>query len=470
MHEFASTEKEIPKTLFLQLDNTTRQNKGKYLMAYLSLLVEHGVFDEVRVNFLPKGHTHEDVDQLFSRLGVLLRTQDAWDHGQILEAARKIDVSKYGPTDGSRKSAFVYHLDTIANFSEWVSDKIKPLPDGIMQWNAFRIHRKSGTYGRAALQARPWPGDDSKPWLGIGGGDVYNMVFDENISFPTFNPVDLPEAQRQEPWPEDTKTKILSGIRKMKEFYKIPDQHIDNLHKEVGLCSAPQDESKKCTWEEILHKKVLHQLDRATLEKMRQECFEEACGRTNLGLRTRFDEDPRDNVNDPTIATVTPEEIRSQNLRSSCPYEIESLGQEEKGRVVKKDEIYLIKPGNGNDKFWVGKIVKPQKRTFDGCGNKLFNGALVQYFYCKDKGDPFGRMYPRRYQKHNELDFCYSTEMKMKLKDLVSLTTAEAQGEHGNFRFNALDLPKVKDLVEKWEEWKTQDNGLLFDPRSENSE
>jgi hypothetical protein len=63
----------VPKCLKLQLDNTTKQNKGQYLFGYLSLLVEYGVFHNIEVSYLPVGHTHEDIDQFFSRVSVWLR-------------------------------------------------------------------------------------------------------------------------------------------------------------------------------------------------------------------------------------------------------------------------------------------------------------------------------------------------------------------------------------------------------------
>ena len=44
---------------------------------YLASLVEEEVFDEIVVSFLPVGHTHEDVDQMFSRFAVALRNEDA---------------------------------------------------------------------------------------------------------------------------------------------------------------------------------------------------------------------------------------------------------------------------------------------------------------------------------------------------------------------------------------------------------
>ena len=58
----------LPDTLYLQLDNTVKQNKSKFFMAYLAWLTKTGVFKRIIVSFLPVGHTHEDIDQLFSRI------------------------------------------------------------------------------------------------------------------------------------------------------------------------------------------------------------------------------------------------------------------------------------------------------------------------------------------------------------------------------------------------------------------
>ena len=63
----------LSRILKLQLDNTTKQNKGQYLFGYLNMLVEYGVFEAVEVSYLPVGHTHEDIDQFFSRISVWLR-------------------------------------------------------------------------------------------------------------------------------------------------------------------------------------------------------------------------------------------------------------------------------------------------------------------------------------------------------------------------------------------------------------
>ena len=56
----------FPKMLYLELDDCGRENKNRYVLAFLALLVEEKVFEEIEIGFLMKGHTHEDIDQLFS--------------------------------------------------------------------------------------------------------------------------------------------------------------------------------------------------------------------------------------------------------------------------------------------------------------------------------------------------------------------------------------------------------------------
>lgn len=52
------------KTVFLQLDNCTGENKNWLLLQFLSTLVELGKVKAFHVNFLPVGHTHVDIDQV----------------------------------------------------------------------------------------------------------------------------------------------------------------------------------------------------------------------------------------------------------------------------------------------------------------------------------------------------------------------------------------------------------------------
>ncbi|KAL3680769.1 hypothetical protein R1sor_023725 [Riccia sorocarpa] len=66
----------LPPTLYLQLDNTVRENKNNILFAYLAMLLEKKVFTKIKLGFLLVGHTHDFVDQMFSRFSQALRRED----------------------------------------------------------------------------------------------------------------------------------------------------------------------------------------------------------------------------------------------------------------------------------------------------------------------------------------------------------------------------------------------------------
>ena len=58
----------LPRHIALQADNCIRENKNQWIFAWAASLVSCGKFQSVSVNFLRKGHTHNDVDQRPSSL------------------------------------------------------------------------------------------------------------------------------------------------------------------------------------------------------------------------------------------------------------------------------------------------------------------------------------------------------------------------------------------------------------------
>jgi len=66
----------LPPVFYLQLDNTGKDNKNNYFFVYLAWLVFRHIFQRIEVSFLPVGHTHEDIDQMFSRTSVRLKDID----------------------------------------------------------------------------------------------------------------------------------------------------------------------------------------------------------------------------------------------------------------------------------------------------------------------------------------------------------------------------------------------------------
>jgi len=50
------------------MDNYVKDNKNRYLLAFLLLLTVSEVFEEVKLGFLVVGHIHEDIDGCFGYL------------------------------------------------------------------------------------------------------------------------------------------------------------------------------------------------------------------------------------------------------------------------------------------------------------------------------------------------------------------------------------------------------------------
>ncbi len=54
------------RTFYLQVDNYWRENKNTTMFSFLGTLILRGWFDKIYLFSLPVGHTHEDIDQIFS--------------------------------------------------------------------------------------------------------------------------------------------------------------------------------------------------------------------------------------------------------------------------------------------------------------------------------------------------------------------------------------------------------------------
>jgi hypothetical protein len=78
----------MPEVLYVQLDNVNT-NKSKLMIAYASWLVQQDMFRKVKINFLLVGHTHENIDQMFSRFSVRLRRKQAWTLDEMMDVARE---------------------------------------------------------------------------------------------------------------------------------------------------------------------------------------------------------------------------------------------------------------------------------------------------------------------------------------------------------------------------------------------
>ena len=171
------TKGKVPPVLYLQLDNTTKQNKGAPLMVFLAHLVQIGVFEKIYVSFLPVGHTHTDVDQMFSRISVYLRTHNALTRECMMQHIRRsFQKNGYHPV--------VKGWDRVANISEYflAANYYKPNVTfkDITLYHNFRILRRAT--GQVVVQARSWCGSNKETdfWRGFQPNTSEVTVFESS--------------------------------------------------------------------------------------------------------------------------------------------------------------------------------------------------------------------------------------------------------------------------------------------------
>ena len=101
----------LPKKLFRQLDNSAKDNKNQYVMAFCSLLTARRVFKEVTVGFLIVGHTHKDIDAHFSYLLKLLKMKNTYVLADLMKAFM----------DSQKTTAFIPELvQEVADFKKFL--------------------------------------------------------------------------------------------------------------------------------------------------------------------------------------------------------------------------------------------------------------------------------------------------------------------------------------------------------------
>lgn len=67
----------VSPTMYIQVDKCPLENNNRYIFAYIKRFVARGVFRNVEVSFHPIGHTHDNIDQTFSKTSVRLRSVGA---------------------------------------------------------------------------------------------------------------------------------------------------------------------------------------------------------------------------------------------------------------------------------------------------------------------------------------------------------------------------------------------------------
>ena len=82
----------LPKKVFIQTDNCSRDLKNQFVFSFYWTLVDLGIFEQITVSHMPVGHTHGDVDQVFSIFASHLRKLELPTFESLLSELRKIKI------------------------------------------------------------------------------------------------------------------------------------------------------------------------------------------------------------------------------------------------------------------------------------------------------------------------------------------------------------------------------------------
>ena len=107
----------LPSVLYIQLDNVS-SNKSKVLFLYCSWLVMTGVFEKVKVGFLMVGHTHENIDQLFSRIAKLLKRANCHTMADLERLIRRSFTPSPATAHVTHVNDWVEFLSQEGNFED----------------------------------------------------------------------------------------------------------------------------------------------------------------------------------------------------------------------------------------------------------------------------------------------------------------------------------------------------------------
>lgn len=187
-------------------------------MAYLADLLVRKVFRTIRVSFLYVGHTHEDIDQLFSRIAVALRKTNA----PTIDEFAKVIENSYTPQPK------VIVLKSLANVSHGVLDMVSRFPKGIMKYKQFWLSMSDEGFPRLACRVHP---HGSELFRAMDGNDMFTRIYDEHVGpWQGIDYTKIPPAQRKEPPLTDKDIeKYKKTISRAHQQWKLTEKQVQSL-------------------------------------------------------------------------------------------------------------------------------------------------------------------------------------------------------------------------------------------------
>lgn len=371
----------LPPTLYVQLDNCSRENKNRYFFAFLECLVAWKVFEEVHASFLPVGHTHSDIDQSFSCTSRRLRTNDAITLSDLHTQLRQA----YTP------APLVGHVKHVANFSGLCKEgknltKVKRFSD----YQYFKFNRRdlpsieTGDCNHSHETICYVKNSCSEEWKVLNGGNQCMDTFIRNV----------PDLRNTPP----NSIKCPDGAREVELRFRSEEGRINSSSKMATLRDTAS--GVFLTREEKFH------WDLSSIIEMK----------TILSPKAGFSTEEAE-------LSELEEESKYQNLQNKHGYQPNYF-------VAVRPEV-----STPSCPFWIAKINKVVK-TRDGNACSLD----VHWYEPSSEGNVYRCRYSPSYLFNNTSDPSHGTPWKNTLSTDSVLVEFDSLTKKGNLRMNVVKL------------------------------
>ena len=227
-----------------------------------------GVFEKVILGFLPVGHTHEDIDQMFSRLAVYLHKHRAFSPEELA-----VCVQRSYRKDEERPT--VAHWTSVANISDWMKPYAVDFKDHT-RFRHFKFSRLSN--GKVVMmvcislfrslimivfecvceQVRSAPTGDAMrdPWRGIHDNQLHTELWKgatpnlkRDLRLKHIPPCQRSQASQNAEVFNTQLEKIKKGLSDLKQHLPtFSDTHYDACMAIVHLMETPNATPIPCPW------------------------------------------------------------------------------------------------------------------------------------------------------------------------------------------------------------------------------
>ena len=176
------TQPHHPQILWLQADNCFKENKNRWMLGFCHWLIHLGWFQEIVISMLPPGHTHIDIDQMFSTLAINLKSNN------IETPYHLIDRVNHAYRKEATKPTAAFIPD-VWNFIGFLAPFVRDI-GGLNTAHVFLIRKLPD--GAVGMKCKKWHSTDDT-WTGSLAAP------DEWIQLLTSKPPGHPEVIAPEP-------------------------------------------------------------------------------------------------------------------------------------------------------------------------------------------------------------------------------------------------------------------------------